>query len=532
MGRVTKLRSGASQRTEVNDELVEFLRNSAAYGDGLGPVECVETHISWVFITDEFAYKLKKPVRFDFLDFSTSELRRKACEDEVRLNRRLARHVYLGVLPVTHRHGQLSLNGEGTPVDWVVKMRRLPADRSLDRLIQSSGIETQGAQQIALLLSQFFAHLPPLTIRPDDYRRRLDDHVRHNRDQLLANKNDVNQGVIRRIHEAQILLLHLVPETFGNRALDGRIVEGHGDLRPEHIYLAPAPTIIDCIEFSAELRQLDVLDELCFLAMECERLNAGWIGDEVIAQYRSVSGDQWPERLAAFYKCYRACVRAKVSTLRADQTTGQNKARAEQLANDYLRLADKLREELGRPVLLIVRGLSGTGKTTLAQELSEVLEIERLETDAIRRELFGVSQSPAEYGMAIYQPESRARVYEEMLRRAKILIDSGCSAILDGTFLTTKSRTDALVLAAAGRAVPLVIQCHCPNDVARQRIAARLAAGRSRSESRPDIHAGQKEDEEPDPPDINVCRVDATASLPAMVKLVLKRLGADWISAN
>jgi predicted kinase len=327
-------------------------------------------------------------------------------------------------------------------------------------------------------------------------------------------------------------MLRLAAETFDHRGLDGRIVEGHGDLRPEHIYLAPTPTIIDCIEFNAEFRQLDVLDELCFLAMECERLGAGWVGEEVVSQYRSASGDDFSPRLAAFYKCYRACVRAKVFMLRAEQVSGADQAAAEQSAVDYLKLADEFRAKLGQPVLLVVRGLTGTGKTTLASRLSEVLEIERLETDAIRRELFGESRSPAEYGAALYQPEMRARVYEEMLRRAKCLIDSGRSAIVDGTFLTAQSRLDALLLAAGGRAVPLVVHCHCSDEVARQRIAARLAAGDSLSESRPDVHPRQKDMEEPDPPGLPVCHVDATVSLPAMVEAVLERLSADWMHAN
>ena len=296
--------------------------------------------------------------------------------------------------------------------------------------------------------------------------------------------------------------------------------------------LSPSRAIIDCIEFNAEFRQLDVLDELCFLAMECERLGAGWIGEEVISQYRSVSGDVFPRRLAAFYKCYRACVRAKVCSLRAEQVSGTVQSSAEQSAVDYLKLADKFREELGRPVLLVVRGLTGTGKTTLASRLSEVLEIARLETDAVRRELFGESQSPAEYGTAIYQPENRDRVYEEMLRRANGLIESGRSVIVDGTFFTAKSRMDALAMAAGGRAVPLVVHCHCPDDVAHQRIATRLASGGTLSESRPEIHLRQKAVEEPDPPGLSVCHVDTTLSLPAMVKVVLKRLSVITAHAN
>jgi uncharacterized protein len=521
-------RSFESERLDESQRIVELLLDRSAYEEHVDDVECVETHISWVFLTDQFVYKLKKPVRFDFLDFSTSELRRTACEDEVRLNRRLARHVYLGVLPVTLHHGRLSLNGEGTPIDWVVKMSRLPANRSLDRLIRSAEIGKESVQQVAQLLSRFFTQLPPLTIRPDDYRRRLKKHVRQNRDGLLAKKNGIDEATVRRLHESQLLLLQLAPEMFDHRVLDGRIVEGHGDLRPEHIYLTPSPTIIDCIEFSTELRQLDVVDELCFLAMECDQLNAAWIGDEILAQYRSQSGDDCPQRLAAFYKSYRACVRAKVSLFRAEQLRGQTKVDLQGLAAIYLQLADSYRARIGKPVVIIVRGLTGTGKTTLARELAERLEIERFETDAVRRQLFGKSDSPADFGEDIYRPENRERVYEEVLLRAKGLIDSGRSAIIDGTFLTAKSRLDALALAASGQAVPLVVDCHCPDYVARQRIADRLAAGNTLSESRREVYEKQKAVEEGNPVGIPVCQVDTTLSLPAMVDVVLKRLKADW----
>jgi predicted kinase len=181
---------------------------------------------------------------------------------------------------------------------------------------------------------------------------------------------------------------------------------------------------------------------------------------------------------------------------------------------------------------LIVRGLSGTGKTTLARHLSERLAIEHSETDAVRRELFGQSDSPADYGQATYTPENRERVYKEMLLRAKNLIESGRSVIVDGTFLTAKSRLDAVAIAAAGRAVPLVVQCHCPDDVARQRISERIASGESKSDARPEIHTNQRKAEEPDPPGLPVCHVDTTLSLPAMVEVVLHRLAADWTRAN
>jgi aminoglycoside phosphotransferase family enzyme len=193
------------QDTAANNQVVEFLRDPAAYADKPKRVDVLETHISWVFLADQFAFKLKKPVRFDFLDFSTPERRRTACEVEVRLNRRLARHVYLDVLPITRHKGRLELDGEGASVDWIVKMSRLPAERSLDRLILSGQINEPQVQQVAQTLCRFFTHLPPITIRPDDYRRRIEKNIQQNRDGLLAKHGDFNATTIQRIHEAQLL---------------------------------------------------------------------------------------------------------------------------------------------------------------------------------------------------------------------------------------------------------------------------------------------------------------------------------------
>jgi aminoglycoside phosphotransferase family enzyme/predicted kinase len=506
---------------------VALLSEAAAYDDQPSRVERIETHISWVFLTDRFAYKLKKPVRFDFLDFSTPELRRRACEEEVRLNRRLARQVYLGVVPVVHRGGDqkvLALGGKGAPVDWVVKMRRLPADRALDRLIRAAAIDAADVRRIGHTLTEFFTQIPPLYGRADDYRRRLEAHVRDNHSALLQPGLELPAADVRRIHEAQLRLLLLAPELFGNRVLDGRIVEGHGDLRPEHIYLAPQPTIIDCIEFSAELRELDVLDELCFLGMECARLNADWVGDDVISQYCERANDHPPPELPAFYKCYRACVRAKVTALRAAQLAGQ--ARREELSGsaEYLELADRFREMLGPPLLLVVRGLTGVGKSTLARHLSERFGFELLQTDAVRRELFGRSETAAAYDEAIYEPENRARVYDELFKRAGALLNNGCSVVLDGTFLSTASRSEAARLAADARAALLVVHCLCPDAVASARIAARLESGGSCSESRPDIHARQKVHEETDVPGLPACRVNTTECPAAISETILARL--------
>ena len=280
-------------------EAVELLSRSSTYGEQTGCVERLETHISWLFLTNRRVYKLKKPVRFDFLDYGTAQRRKQACEAEVQLNRRLAPHTYLGVMPLIRSpRGRLQLGGYGTPVDWVVVMRRLDADQSLDALIRSGRVTRQQVDQLATRLSDFYRQLPPLTIRAQEYRQRIEEHVRANHRSLLEAAGELDMGAVKRVHSGQLRVLTLAPDWLENRVCDGRVVEGHGDLRPDHIYFQPGPIVIDCIEFSSELRQLDVLDELSFLAMECDIRQAGWIGRHILERYDQTNGDHPPEAIA------------------------------------------------------------------------------------------------------------------------------------------------------------------------------------------------------------------------------------------
>jgi aminoglycoside phosphotransferase family enzyme len=329
-------------------DAIDFLSHASSYHEYPTGIERQETHTSWVFLTPHHVYKLKKQVRHGFVDFSTPLLRKQACEAEVRLNRRLAPEVYLGVLPIMRtRWGMLHLGGGGIPVDWVVKMRRLPADRSLDTLIRSSRLAPVQIEGLAQCLAEFYDRLPPLMIRASDYRARIEEHVHGNRDELLAERYGLDPLLVEHVHAALLRVLRLAPELLEDRVCDGRVVEGHGDLRPEHVYFVPTPMAIDCIEFSEELRDLDVLDDLSFLAMECDCLGAGEVGGRILERYVQVSGDRPPHCLVPFYKCYRATVRAKVAVLRSRQHGGAERRYDLQIADRYLRLANGYTSQLG-----------------------------------------------------------------------------------------------------------------------------------------------------------------------------------------
>lgn len=328
--------------TEITlEQKLQFLRRSEAYPDRPGQVGVSETHMSWVFLTDAYAYKLKKPVRNDFLDFSTVEARRRDAEKEIRLNGRLAPNVYLGTLPLTlETAGTLKLGGEGETVDWLVRMRRLSADRMLDQAIKQGTAETADVRRAAAVLAKFYVASSPVELGGAEYRERLNRNVEANLRELTDPRYGLPDGPVHSIASAQFAFLNEGSALFDQRVREGRIIEGHGDLRPEHIWLGPEPVVIDCLEFRREFRVLDCADELAFLAMECERLGAPMVGQTFLETYVEYSGDHPPENLLRFYKSYRAALRAKIAVWHIKDAEMRDSAKWSRLAMEYLGLAE------------------------------------------------------------------------------------------------------------------------------------------------------------------------------------------------
>ncbi len=279
-------------------------------------VEVRETHMSFVFLTDRFAYKLKKPVRHPLVDLRSLEARRRNCLAEIGLNRRLAPDVYLGIRPLAFVPGQgLRLAGDGRPVEWLVAMRRLPAPLMLDQVLRAGGPDVVDLERIARRLARFYGGLAPAPIEPDARRARLEAETERSRQALVRPAFGRDQGRIDRVAGRLIDGLHAWPELWIERHRAGRIVEGHGDLRPEHIGLERQPVVIDCLDFSRPLRLVDPADELAFLALECAMLGDPEAGARLQRRYEALTGDRPPERLIAWYTSYRALLRARLSAL-------------------------------------------------------------------------------------------------------------------------------------------------------------------------------------------------------------------------
>jgi aminoglycoside phosphotransferase family enzyme len=292
---------------------IAFLRQPGSYPESTRQVAAVETHMSWVFLTDAFAYKLKKPVRYTYLDFSTLEARRMDCEAELQLNRRLAADVYLGVVPLLQAGGRLSLRGGGQPVEWLVKMRRLPAAGMLDRLLVEQSVREDTVRALARKLAVFYAGVAPEPMSGNAYRMRLAEQIAESRRELARPESGLPAGRVAHIAWLQSAFIEQQHALLDARVAHGRIVEGHGDLRPEHVCLAGEPVVIDCPEFRRDFRVLDPLDELGYLALECERLGMPVIGLWLLAAYGEASGDAWPVPLLRFYQSCRASLRAKLA---------------------------------------------------------------------------------------------------------------------------------------------------------------------------------------------------------------------------
>jgi aminoglycoside phosphotransferase family enzyme len=319
---------------------VDFLRAPESYPEACSHVDVVETHMAFVFLTASHAYKLKKPVRYDFLDFSTIEARRRDCELEVQLNRRLAENVYLGVVGLSLTSaGQLSLNGEGRKVDWLVKMRRLPADRMLDVAIAEATVTDEDVRRVAGVLAEFYRSAPVADIAPAWYSERVERDLRDNLKELCRSAFGLDALCIGRTGAAQMSFLHREARQLDERVRQGHVVDGHGDLRPEHICLLPEPVIIDCIEFNEEFRVVDAADEIAFLALECEWLDAADIGERFIGAYRELAADDVPTKLMDFYTSSRAILRAKLAAWHTDDPEVDDHAAWLEQSRKYLELA-------------------------------------------------------------------------------------------------------------------------------------------------------------------------------------------------
>jgi aminoglycoside phosphotransferase family enzyme/predicted kinase len=462
---------------ERTPELVRDLMRPEAYpAPRPGEVSFASTHASWVFLTEHEVWKVKRPVWFGFLDFRAAEARRHFCEEEVRLNRRLAPDVYLGVAPVYRGPGGVSFVGPGEVVDHAVRMRRLPEAASARARLARGALDRVSLARLAARLAAFFQE----AARADGYGALevLRTNVSENFAQVepfvgtLVDRVTLND--VRAFQER--MLEGGGADRFARRVSAGRVRDGHGDLRLEHVYFLPEPVVIDCIEFNDRFRCGDVAGEIAFLDMELEAAGRADLGAGLVARFAELTDDFDLYGVLDFYLAYRAWVRGKVAAfLTTDPSLPADvkHAKAEEARRGFaLARAVAAGAPLDPPLLIAVGGMIGSGKSTLAAALGDALAAPVIGSDRTRKALASIAPT-APGGAELYTDAFTARTYEELRRRACVVLSSGRGAILDATFATRDARDEAAALARAAGARFVFIEARCPEAVLRARLAAR-----------------------------------------------------------
>lgn len=297
-----------------------------------------ETHMSWVFLAGERVFKLKKPVRFPYLDFSTLARRETACRSELTLNRRLAPDTYESVLPLVRTAHGLAIGGEGEIVDWLVVMRRLDESQTLQQALIERRLAYWQLDRLVAALVPFYRRAPAVVSSPAAHVARWQATLSYNRRILLDPRLGLPSGLVRRVDRAQRRFLALRAPVLRDRVRHRHVVDGHGDLRPEHIWLGEPIRIIDCLEFNPSLRAVDPFDEVAFLCVECERLGGAWAGEHIRRRVKAALRD-CPEDLFSFYRCHRATLRARLAIAHRLEPAPRTPEKWPRLARDYLRIA-------------------------------------------------------------------------------------------------------------------------------------------------------------------------------------------------
>lgn len=487
-----------------------------------GHAAVAETHSGVVFFAGDRAYKLKKPLDLGFLDYRTREAREAACHREVELNRRLAPDVYLGVADV--------LGPDGQPCDHLVVMRRLPAGRRLASLVAAGQPVGEDLRRLARLLAAF--HSTAATSWRIEAEASRD---------ALAGRWEANAAQMARFIGP--LLDPATAETvitlarrylagrrglFASRVAAGRARDGHGDLLADDIFcLDDGPRVLDCLEFDDSLRWGDVLADAAFLAMDLERLGRPDLGGQFLAAYREFAGDTWPDSLAHHHIAYRAQVRAKVAALAWEQADegSPGRDRAAREARQLLSLA-ATHLTAGRVRLVVVGGLPGTGKSTLAGRLGEALGAAVLRSDEIRKQLAGIdttAPAPAPFGQGLYRPEMTEATYGELLRRARAALAAGQSVVADASWHDPAWREAARTLAGQVVADLAELRCDLPIGLIVARVGTRAAAGGDASDATTALVRQLAASQQPWP---SALAVDTTVPPAQVAQNVLRSLGA------
>jgi aminoglycoside phosphotransferase family enzyme/predicted kinase len=475
---------------QLADRVSDLLRPDA-FPHPARDVRLIETHISWIILAGDFAYKLRKPVNFGFLDFSALDRRRADCHAEVALNARLCPDLYLGVVDVVEgEDGHLRMGGPGTRVEWAVKMRRLPESGMLPNLLDRGEGDVHLMQRLAQQLADFHASAPT-GAGVDEYGSI--DTLRTNWDENFAQTTLIDSSRRDAIHTYVTRFIADNTSLLQRRIDTGRIRDGHGDLHAASVCIARRRLyLFDCVEFNAGFRCADVAAEVAFLAMDLEHHGRADLASAFVDAYVRASNDAELRQLLDFYKCYRAFVRGKVLAFRLlePRLESDDATRTRAEARSYFDLAYAVANPLPRPILVVTMGLPASGKTTLARGLASRLGLVHLSSDVTRKQLAGVRatfHARDGFGSGIYSRGMSRRTYAVLRRKAARWLRRGQSVVLDATYGQPSERAALRQLARRAGARLYVITCRADEALLQSRLAARLTDSHVTSDARPEL---------------------------------------------
>lgn len=460
--------------------LITSLMKPEAHDHTVKKCELIETHASWVILTGTIAYKIKKPVDLGFLDFSTLSKRRVCCEEELRLNRRLAPEIYLGLAPIFGPAEQPKWTGSGKIIEYAVKMTQFPQDAQLDRALAIGNLQPRHIDIFARLIACFHQQIP---VAGTDSRYGTPNHIRKSIQENFhqIRKHIPEEEMLKPLAELEHWTqtgLNAMEPVFVRRKSKGHVRECHGDLHLRNLaWINDAPVVFDCIEFNPGLRWIDVISDTAFLVMDLQDRLQPRLAQRFLNLYLEHTGDYCGLCVLPFYLTYRALVRAKVNAILAKQPGVNKKLRSEAEKDffDYLQLAKRYTKPAGVQ-LILTHGMSASGKSTLTQLLLEHLEAIRIRSDVERKRRFGMNPEDSGHaliGKGIYTDEVTEWTYSQLVKLADQILDSGYSVIVDATFLKIDQRQQFQRLAAAKQARFRILKCTASPETLRRRIVER-----------------------------------------------------------
>ncbi len=476
---------GGTSAHLVDSGFVNSLMEPAAFQHPVSNVELIETHISWVILTDEYAYKIKKPITLEFLDFRDLDRRKFYCEEEIRLNQPWAPEIYLDVVPVTLDEGRPKFNGSGTPIDYAVRMRRFDQEQRLDVQLDLGKLTSADMNELGRNIAERHEAAPVIGV---DRRDRVIALTRQFMwDNLSALDGAVNDDDLRRLEIWTKRELRVLEPLLWQRFDDGHVRDCHGDLHLANLVRLPRGiTTFDCIEFSDELRQIDVVCDIAFLVMDLVERRRHDLAAQFLNQYLASTGDYESMSLLSLYFVYRCLVRAKVAVIRSSERDTSDARQAD--LDEAHRYCDMAKRQAWQrsPLLLVMSGLSGSGKTRVSGQLMAAMPAIRIRSDIERRRLFGLREtgdSESAIASGIYTCEANHLVYRRLCDIGRMILAAGHNVILDATFLKAADRGMAIGVATELRLLCIVLEVTAPNDVLGDRVRQRSSHGNDTSEA-------------------------------------------------